>query len=101
MQRGKSTQRGGKSKPKPMVILDLNNSDNDDDNEGNKGGIMEKERKLIEELQQILSRCQLCGPTKYCKIRRNSQHVALTFNQLRGWALALVCLFSSHLPLPT
>jgi hypothetical protein len=80
---GKSTQKGGKLKPKPTVILDLNNS-NDDDDEGDEGGIMEKERKSIEELWQILSRCQLCGPTKSCKIGRNGQHVVLTFNQLCG-----------------
>jgi hypothetical protein len=50
---------GGKLKPKPMAILDLYNSDDDDDDdddEGDEGGIMEKERKSIEELQQILSR---------------------------------------------
>lgn len=97
---GKSTQKGRKLKPKPMAILDLDNSDDDDD-EGDEGGIMEKERKSIEELQQTLSRCQLCGPMKSCKIRRNSQHVMLTFNQLCGWALALVCLFPSYLPPPT
>jgi hypothetical protein len=34
---GKSTQKGGKLKPKPMAILDLDNSDDDDD-EGDEGG---------------------------------------------------------------
>jgi hypothetical protein len=88
---GKGTQKGGKSKTK-QAILDLDNEDDEDDEDDNKGGIMEKERKCIEELQQTLSRCQLCGLTKFCKIGKSGQHVTLTFNQLRGWALALVLL---------
>jgi hypothetical protein len=92
--KGSGTQSGKKltRKAKQAAILDLDNSDDDDDDDSNEGGLMEKERKSIEELRQRLSKCQLCGPTKFCKIGKGGQHVALTFNQLRGWALALVIL---------
>ena len=95
---GKSMKKGGKSKMK-QTILDLDNSDNSDNDDDDDVGIMEKEKRSIAELQRALSRCQLCGPTKFCKIGKNGQHVTLTFHQLRGWALALVLLLSYHLPL--
>lgn len=77
---------GGKIKKK---ILDL---DNDDDDEGDDDeGVMEKEKKFLEQLQKSLKTCQLCGPTKCCKIANNGQHVVLTFHQLRAWAVSLVC----------
>jgi hypothetical protein len=80
----------GKLKNKSMAILDLDNSDDDDDDDDDDGGIMEREKKALEQLQKGLNKCQLCGPTKSCKIGRDGNHVALSFNQLRGWAMALV-----------
>lgn len=79
---------GGKLKNKPMALLDLDNSDDEDDKDDE--GIMEKEKKFLGELQKALSKCQLCGPTKSCKIGKTGQHVRLTFNQLHGWPTAMV-----------
>ena len=76
----------GKKKP---VVLDLDHKEDEDD-EGDDDGTMEKEKKFLKQLQRALGGCQLCGPSKSCKINRNGEHVNLTFNQLRGWAIALV-----------
>lgn len=87
--KGTNAKKGGKLKQKSMAILDLDNSDDDDD-DGDDGSSMEKEKKSLEALQKELNRCQLCGPTKSCKIGKDGQHITLSFNQLRGWAIALV-----------
>jgi hypothetical protein len=89
--KGTNAKKGGKLKQKSMAILDLDNLDDDDDDDDDIGSsYMEKENKSIEALRKELSRCQLCGPTKSCKIGKDGQHITLTFNQLRGWAIALV-----------
>jgi hypothetical protein len=75
----------GKKKP---VVLDLDHKEDEED-EGD-DGTMEKEKKFLEQLQRALGGCQLCGPSKLCKINRNGEHINLTFNQLHRWAIALV-----------
>jgi hypothetical protein len=76
-------------KEKKTALLDLDNSDADDDG-GEDEAMAEKERKALEQLEKVLSNCQKCGPSKLCKINKNGQHVNLTFNQRRGWSVALV-----------
>jgi hypothetical protein len=81
----------GKKKPikgKRSMLLDLDNEDGSDDVEDD--GMAEKEKKALEELENILRQCQLCGPSKLCKIDRTGQHANLTFQQRRGWSVALV-----------
>ena len=63
----------------------------DDDDEDDGDGMMEKENKAYEQLEKVLMKCQLCGPTKFCKINRVGEHICLSFQQRRGWAVALVC----------
>lgn len=78
-----------------MQILDLDHA-NSDDNDFDEGlGIMDKEMKLLEQLQKTYSVCQVCGPTKACKIDASAQHHKLNNNQLRGWARSLVRRFNS------
>lgn len=86
---GKKSQTGnGRSiKSKKMVLMDLN-GDSCDENEDD--GSMEREKKALEQLERALSQCQLCGPGKYCKIGKTGEHVNLTTNQRRAWAVALV-----------
>jgi hypothetical protein len=86
--KGTSSKKGGRLGKKPMAILDLDNSDDGDDEDDD--GSMEKEKRSLEQLQMALNKCQCCGPTKSCKIGKDGQHVTLSFNQLRGWAMALV-----------
>jgi hypothetical protein len=84
--------RGGKAKlGKKVALIDLDNEDEDDD--AGDDSILDKERKHYEELRVALTRCQLCGPEKFCRISRTGQHKNLTFQQRRGWVAALVCLF--------
>lgn len=75
-------------KGKKTALLDLDNSDADDE-DGEDEAMAEKERKALGQLEKALSNCQKCGPSKLCKINKNSQHVNLTFNQRRGWSVAL------------
>lgn len=79
---------------KKLMLMDLDNEDDDD--EGDEG-VMEKEKKFHEQLEKSLTRCQLCGPTKFCQISRTGQHVNLSFQQRRGWAVSLVSNFTSLL----
>ncbi|KIK76754.1 hypothetical protein PAXRUDRAFT_109269, partial [Paxillus rubicundulus Ve08.2h10] len=74
-------------KGKRPMLLDLDNEDGSDDEEDD--GMAEKEKKALEELENILWQCQLCGPSKLCKIDRTGQHVNLKFQQRRGWSVAL------------
>ena len=81
--------RGGKGKlGKKLALIDLDNDDDDDD--VGDDSILDKERSFLEKLERVLTRCQLCGPTKFCRISRNGDHVNLTFQQRRGWVVALV-----------
>lgn len=78
------------TKGKKIALLDLDNSDADADG-GDDEAMAEKENKALEQLEKALGDCQKCGPSKLCKINKNGQHVNLTFNQRRGWSVALVC----------
>ncbi|KAJ7834126.1 hypothetical protein B0H14DRAFT_3709689 [Mycena olivaceomarginata] len=51
--------------------------------------IMEKERNWIQQLQAKYTKCQLCGPTKSCKIDISGNHHNLSNNQLCTWAHSL------------
>ncbi|KAI6137828.1 hypothetical protein BKA82DRAFT_36073 [Pisolithus tinctorius] len=75
----------GKGKNPPLLDLDNDGSSADDED----SAAIEKENKSLMELEKSLKLCQRCGPSKYCKINRAGQHVNLTFNQHRGWALTL------------
>jgi hypothetical protein len=77
------------SKGKKIALLDLDNSDDEDDI-GEDEAMAEKEKKALEQLEKALGDCQKCGPSKLCKIDKNGQHINLTFNQRRGWSVALV-----------
>ena len=80
----------GKAKAKKkFTLLDLDGNDDDED-DNDDGGSMEQEKKFHEQLERSLTRCQLCGPTKFCQISRSGQHINLSFQQRRGWAVALV-----------
>ena len=82
---------GGKGKKAKVTLLDLNHDgDDDDDDEGGRESLMGKEREYFETLRKKHSNCQLCGPSKACKIGANGTHIPLTHGQLRGWALSLV-----------
>ncbi|KAF8185347.1 hypothetical protein K438DRAFT_1765993 [Mycena galopus ATCC 62051] len=80
-------QKGKKARKMP--ILDLEHASSGDDDFDDGVGIMEKESKFLEQLQNHHGRCQLCGPSKACKIDRAANHHNLTNNQLRGWARSL------------
>lgn len=85
---GKGQGGGHSSKSKKMVLMDLNN-DSDDDNHDN--STMEREKQALEQLEQAMTKCQLCGPAKFCKISKAGEHVNLTWNQRRAWSITLVC----------
>lgn len=88
--------RGGKAKlGKKIALMDLDNDDEDDD--AGDDSVLDKEQKFHEQLEKRLTRCQLCGPTKFCRISRNGDHVNLTFQQRRGWVAALVILFCCYI----
>ncbi|KIK93140.1 hypothetical protein PAXRUDRAFT_789413 [Paxillus rubicundulus Ve08.2h10] len=70
------------------MLLDLDSEDGGDDIEDD--GMVEKEKKALEELKNVLWQCQLYGPSKLCKIDRTGQHVNLTSQQHRGWSVALL-----------
>lgn len=76
----------GRKKGK-VPMMDLGD---DDDDEDDGDGMMEKENKAYEQLEKVLTKCQLCGPTKFCKINKAGEHICLSFQQRRGWAVALV-----------
>jgi hypothetical protein len=83
--------RSGKGKQgKKSALIDLDNDDEDDD--VGDDSILNREQGFLEKLEKVLTRCQLCGPTKFCRISRNGEHVNLTFQQRRGWVVALVFL---------
>ncbi|KAJ7262651.1 hypothetical protein B0H12DRAFT_1231097 [Mycena haematopus] len=78
----------GRGKAK-IPILDLEHAESGDDDFDDGLGLMEKEKKRLEELQLKYSRCQLCGPDKACKVDINGSHSKLSNNQLRAWSAAL------------
>ena len=88
---GRSQASSCSIKNKKMVLMDLNGN-SDDDN-----GTMEKEKQALEQLERALTRCQLCGPGKFCKISKTGDHVNLTWNQCRAWSITLACTLSRFL----
>src|ERR1700761_2779183 len=82
--------RGAVGKAKKIQILDLDHAGSGDDDFDPDLGIMAKETKFVEQLQKHHGFCQLCGPSKSCKIDQAANHVQLSNNQLRGWARSLV-----------
>ncbi|KAJ7447825.1 hypothetical protein FB451DRAFT_1375536 [Mycena latifolia] len=82
----KSRGKGGKAK---VQILDLDHAESGDDDFDEGLGGMEAETKFVEQLQNEYGRCQLCGPSKACKITASGTHHPLSNNQLRAWAQAL------------
>jgi len=85
---GQGKAGGGRSiKNKKMALMDLN-GDSDDDNHDD--GTMEREKQALEQLERALTKCQLCGPGKFCKISKGGDHINLTWNQRRAWSIALV-----------
>jgi len=66
------------------------NLDNDDKEEEAQEVMQDAERTAYGNLEKTLSRCQKCGPEKPCKIDIGGQHVHLTMQQRRSWAIALV-----------
>jgi hypothetical protein len=86
--RSQGVGRSNSIKNKKMVLMDLN-GDSDDDNYDD--GTMEREKQALEQLERASTRCQLCGPGKFCKISKSGDHVNLTWNQRRAWSIALAC----------
>ena len=84
---GRSQAVGRSIRKKKMVLMDLN-GDSDDDNDDD--GTMEREKQALEQLERSLTKCQLCGPGKFCKISKTGDHVNLTWNQRCAWSIALV-----------
>ncbi|KAJ7747655.1 hypothetical protein DFH07DRAFT_747736 [Mycena maculata] len=79
----------GNKRGKKIQILDLEHAGSGDDDFDEGLGIMEKESKFVEQLQSHHGRCQLCGPSKACKIDVSGNHQVLSNNMLKGWARAL------------
>ncbi|KAL0572031.1 hypothetical protein V5O48_009927 [Marasmius crinis-equi] len=69
-------------------FVDLNDSDASND-EGGSEELMEGEKKQMTQLDMVLSKCQKCGPSVFCKVDKHGSHVGLTFSQRRAWAVAL------------
>ncbi|KAJ7079879.1 hypothetical protein C8R43DRAFT_1143200 [Mycena crocata] len=85
----KKTGTSTKGRGKRLPVLDLEHTGSGDDDFDEGLGIMEKEMKFLEQLQNHHGRCQVCGPSKACKIDRGANHHHLTNNQLRGWSCSL------------
>lgn len=81
---------GAKPKKGKLPMLDLEHAESGDDDFDDGLGIMDKEVKCLEQLQNHHGRCQRCGPSLSCKIDRAGNHHQLTNPQLRGWARSLV-----------
>jgi hypothetical protein len=81
-------------------ILDLDHTQCGDNEFDDKLDIIDKEQRYLEQLNSQRGKCQLCGPTKTCKITVAGAHYHLSNTQLRAWSHSLVCCFS-HLYLMT
>ena len=66
------------------------NLDDDEDEEAVAEELKEQEEVCLLQLEKALSQCAKCGDEKRCKIDKMGNHVHLTFQQLRAWALSLV-----------
>jgi hypothetical protein len=80
----KVSAKGKKGKP---VLMNL---DDNEDEEAVADKLKEQEEVCLSQLEKALSQCAKCGNEKRCKIDKMGNHVHLTFQQLRAWALSLV-----------
>jgi hypothetical protein len=80
--------KSGKKKAK-MTTLDLENDDTDGEGEGDEG-VEDGEKAAMAELDAQYRTCIKCGTAHLCKIDRAGNHVHLSFNQRRAWAVSLV-----------
>ncbi|KAF8133504.1 hypothetical protein K438DRAFT_1787644 [Mycena galopus ATCC 62051] len=87
---------GAKPKKGKLPILDLEHAGSGDDDFDEGLGIMDKEVKCLEQLQNHHGRCQRCGPSLSCKIDRAGNHHQLTNPQMRGWARSLLQATGTH-----
>lgn len=70
---------------------DLNLDVEDNDDESKEDEIhARKVKDEFQKLKDLLSKCQVCGPEKFCKINRLGKHVQLAAPQVLAWAYALV-----------
>jgi hypothetical protein len=80
----KKASRGSKKKPLNLDSLD------------DEGGLDEEEEQAEKhlneyaKLEELLTKCQKCGPDIWCKVNKHGAHIALNTLQLSGWATALV-----------
>ncbi|KAJ7889061.1 hypothetical protein B0H14DRAFT_3712367 [Mycena olivaceomarginata] len=89
--RGKGKGIGAaKKKGKAPPLLDLQHAQDGEDDFDEGVGLMGKEAKHLEQLQKHYGSCQLCGPTKACKIAADGTHQVLSNNQLRAWSHCLI-----------
>ena len=87
---GVGASSSSKRKKGKLALLDLN-GDSDDEGDGGDSSIPEKEMRASSQLEAVLTKCQKCGTSVYCKIAADGSHVNLTFQQRRAWAITLVC----------
>jgi len=89
----------GKSKLRnvPSLLLNLDAEDSEEEyiipDEGNSGGLTEKEAVFDDTLTKKCSDCQRCRTGVLCKMNRNGLHSCLMFNQINAWAIALICIY--------
>lgn len=82
-----TTSHGRRQKRKGELNLDAL----EDDEESREDEIhAHKVKDEFQRLKDSLSKCQVCGPEKFCKINRFGKHIHLTTPQVLGWAHALV-----------
>ncbi|KAJ7887161.1 hypothetical protein B0H13DRAFT_2534384 [Mycena leptocephala] len=70
-------------------ILDLDHTQCGDNEFDDKLDIIDKEQRYLEQLNSQRGKCQLCGPTKTCKITVAGAHYHLSNTQLRAWSHSL------------
>ncbi|KAJ7767901.1 hypothetical protein DFH07DRAFT_736526 [Mycena maculata] len=83
------TGAGKAGKSKKIVIMDLEHAGSGDDDFDEGVGILVKEGKHLEQLQNQYGHCQRCGTSKSCKIDMAGNHHHLTNGQLSAWSRTL------------
>ena len=92
--KGGSTDLGNRNlkKKKNMPVVDLTaNTDAEASSEEDMSGLSQMELRFVETLKLQYSGCsdRKCQ-NRYCKIDKNSEHTAISWQQMRSWACALV-----------
>lgn len=83
--------KGKKNQEKLITFKESDFVENTDEEENPKTvelGVFTKVE--AEKLEWHLSQCQLCGPTKPCKIVQNSNHIHYTFQMIQSHSTGLV-----------